>query len=115
MAVQEQLWHTLSDAVARVNYHVPKEHQYQYDLLQPDDAGGLINLSEDQLRIAGESLGAEIARLRAKNVSLRAAIGRSPSKVLERSVSICKAADLQRGLIGFVARSALGAMPEYIG
>ena len=90
VAVQEQLWHTLSDAVARVNYHVPKEHQYQYDLLQPDDAGGLINLSEDQLRIAGESLGAEIARLRAKNVSLRAAIGRSPSKVLERSVRFAK-------------------------
>ncbi len=90
VAVQEQLWHTLSDAIERVNVHVPKEHQYQYDLLQPDDAGGLINLSEDQLRIAGESLGAEIARLRAKNVSLRAAIGRTPSKVLERSVRFAK-------------------------
>ena len=51
--------------------------------LQPDDAGGLINLSEDQLRIAGESLGAEIARL-------RAAIDRSHSRIVARAARFAK-------------------------
>jgi hypothetical protein len=90
LAVQEHCWNALSDAIERVNAHVPEEHRYQYDPVAPDQPGDLMMVSEDQLRIAGESLGAEIARLRDKNASLRATIDRSPSRTLARAARFAK-------------------------
>ncbi|MCH9802604.1 hypothetical protein K0U73_02250 [bacterium] len=90
LSVQEHCWNALSDVIERVNAYVPQEHRYQYDPVAPDQAGGLMTVSEDQLRVAGESLGAEIARLRANNASLRATIDRSPSTTLARAARFAK-------------------------
>ena len=83
LAVQEQCWNALSDAIERVNVYVPEEHRYQYDPVTPAQVGDLMTVSEDQLRIVGESLGAEIAQPRAR-------IDRSPSRTLARAARFAK-------------------------
>ena len=106
LAVQEHCWNALSDAIERVNAHVPEEHRYQYDPVAPDQAGDLMTVSEDQLRVAGESLGAEIARLRVKRIA-RATIDRSPSRRWPGPPALRSAAR-QLGLIEFATRQVCG-------
>lgn len=69
-APQTALWERLAPTMAEINQRLPVGHHYRADFLESAENGDPI-LSEAQLNLIGDCLGAEIARLKAENVKLQ--------------------------------------------
>jgi hypothetical protein len=66
---QKALWERLAPAIDEINQRLPVDHHYRADFREPAEYGDPV-LSEAQLELIGDCLGAEIARLRAENARL---------------------------------------------